>query len=313
MLVQKKRIQNAKSYLSKVVPPGGTFRLVASAERIKPERFQSIGFTAPLKAGDTVLPDDVGAVSRFNAYGRWDIHKDQPKEDRYVRTVYWTWREWRGRHDYEDKSDFRDIYQKCYPRTFVHPPCLELTIVERDDGQAVALPELTCLPKNEVDLRHAINLMLELFGECEIVDANLAKIPSVIQKRVAWEILPPGHYPFAAIKKHLGPRLAKKGDGDARVILDRQQTILSLNPDEQYTGVGGFSDYIAYVFKGPEIVVLESVQLGNAIYVFGKDWKRFSQMSKAEILKNNHQMARIVHSSGWKGTLARLIDAKKAA
>jgi hypothetical protein len=60
------------------------------------------------------------------------------------------------------------------------------------------------------------------------------------------------------------------------------------NPDHSVGAVqGGFSDYIAYVFAERRLVVLESVRKGNAIYVFGQNWDRFSKLSKAEILDRN--------------------------
>jgi hypothetical protein len=80
-----------------------------------------------------------------------------------------------------------------------------------------------------------------------------------------------------------------------------------LGPDEIFVGEAGFDDDLAYVFKSRRVVVLESVRNDNAIHVFGLDWKRVSQLSKAEIVRRSFRTARIVHTKGWKTQLARLL------
>jgi len=76
---------------------------------------------------------------------------------------------------------------------------------------------------------------------------------------------------------------------------------------------GGFDDYLAYLFRARKIVILESVRRDNAIYVFGRDWKKVSQLTKAEVLSNRFHVARIVHTKGWKTQLARLMARTRAA
>jgi hypothetical protein len=102
------------------------------------------------------------------------------------------------------------------------------------------------------------------------------------------------------------------GDGTRKVIWDRQETLKSFAPDEIYVGQGGFGDYLAYVFRARRIVILESVRMDNAIYVFGLNWQAVSKLTKAQVLSNRHHKDRIIHAKGWKGRLARLLD-KSAA
>ena len=47
--------------------------------------------------------------------------------------------------------------------------------------------------------------------------------------------------------------------------------------------------------------------------MFGSDWKTFSKLTKAEILRNDHQLARIIHSREWREAFDRLMDKHREA
>ena len=97
-------------------------------------------------------------------------------------------------------------------------------------------------------------------------------------------MLPEGRHPFERIGAHLDVVLQRSGQNARRVIRDRQETILAHGPSEMHVGLGGFENYIAYVFADRGLVVLECIRHGNAIYVFGQGWKAIAQLSKAEII-----------------------------
>jgi len=59
-------------------------------------------FPAAPASGHTLLPAPVGPVSRCNADGRLIVNRDEPKEERYSRTVFWRWKQWAGRDQIED-------------------------------------------------------------------------------------------------------------------------------------------------------------------------------------------------------------------
>ena len=280
------------------------------AVRLSVEREQllaKVGFPKSPKNGDTVLPNPVGKVSSFNALGAWKRRDDLPKEKRITGQRVWRWTEWHGR-DRVERERIVDIEQWCYPKEFKHPIGIELTFVDTSHGKLVVSPILTkSNDKSAINL-HAINLFLELFGECLVVGKDYQDVSSLKIKRLAWELLPSGEQPFPKLKEFL-ERKWRNTDGDrAKVILDRQQTILGFAPDEIYEGIGGFSNYLAFVFASKDLVILESVAIDNAIYVFGDDWRELSKLSKAQILTNNLQVERIVHQTGWKAALARLLS-----
>ena len=61
------------------------------------------------------------------------------------------------------------------------------------------------------------------------------------------------------------------------------------------------------MFRSRGVVVLESIRKDNALYLFGDGWERFSRLSKAEVLSNNHHLDRIIHAQGWKARLAQVL------
>ena len=308
MMIRKKHVRNVAKYLAGI-PPGTNFRAAVQITPANRKKLSKMGFSDTPNHGDTILPTPRGSVSRFNADGKWVVHRDQPKERRYIRTVRWKWKLWGG----DEREDFRDIFRDCYPRTHVSPPGVELTYMVDGDDAFVVAPAMQNLPGNHDEIAHVINLLLETFEEVELVKSDLKRFQNVTLTRLNWKLLPPGAYPWEKIEGHLKTALKRTSDNTKAVIIDRQKTIMSYKPSEQFVGLGGFSDYIAYTFPDLGLIVLECVRRGNAIYVFGKDWKHFSQLSKAEILKDKLHVARIVHIKGWKAKLDQLLSIPKAA
>ena len=308
MIIEKKRVRNIAQYLESI-PLGGQVRPVAIIDERLRGMLPSIGFGEGAGSGDAVLPKASGPIRRFNADGRWDVHRDQPKEERYIRTVSWSWTTYDG----ETHEDFRDIHRMCFPRTRVAAPAVELMVLDQGGQAYLAAPAYSNTSDRHDDIRHAVNLLLEIAGMCELRSADLGALATPAVKRAAWAMLPTGRYPFARIDQHLREVLKRSGQNVFKVIRDRQQTILTHGPAEMHVGLGGFENYIAYVFADRSLTVLECVRHGNAIYVFGRDWKELAKLSKAEIIDGDLHLARIVHSDGWKERLRKLLNQKKTA
>jgi hypothetical protein len=275
LYIKGKRIHDLDRYLAGL-PANASFRVVTDIGDDAALALARVGLGASPTSGDTVLPRMIGPVSRFNAVGREKVRRDQAKENRYVRTVRWRWRQWAGRYRYEDHEDFRDQYRDCFPREQVPPPSVELTYVEQSGQGLIVSPVLTHRKADAELNKHIVNLMLELFGACEVVGTDLARVTVPKIKKANWRLLPPGEYPWERLKTHIDHAVARAGNDAQAVIWDRQQTLRSFAPDEIYVGQGGFNDYLAYVFRSRKVVVLESVRMDNAIYVFGLDWQGVS-------------------------------------
>ena len=311
MLIRKRRIHKVEGYIGHI-RDGAEFKVASSISDGMEKLLIRVGFNLPIGNGNTILPSSVGPVSNFNANGKWIVFRDQGKESRYIRTIIWRWKQFAGPGQTEEHEEYKDIYRDCYPRKFISPPAIELTYLDENGIRRIVSPPLLKLQNNYENIRHCINLHLELFGECELLYGDMSSISQPPYKRVNWYMLPPGRHPFDRIETHLKGAIQKYGESQQTMILGRQKTIVSFAPDEIFTGLGGFSDYIAYKFSKLDIVVLESIRKDNAIYVFGKNWQEFSKLSKAEILSEHFHIQRIIHSKGWEGRLFNLLS-KRAA
>ena len=267
----------------------------------------AIGFTADLNIGETVLPSVVGPVTRFNAEGKNIIRRDLPKETVY-RQIEWRWTERHGDREVE-QTDFRYVPYERYPRDFVPPPSVELQIVADSQGdKLLAAGAFDYAATNHQAIIHSINVVLEIFGECEILTENLQPIAPLAARRLNWEILPPGAQPWERIKKSVAPIVEGAKKGNQGVILRRLEFMHQAVPELFAQGRGGFNGYIVFGFPRKNLYVLESLYYGNATYVFRENWERLSQLTKAEILSGNLQAARILHQPGWEKEIRRLLD-----
>lgn len=306
MFIKQKSVRTVRKYLS-AIKSHEEFRVSVTITPEMKSLAERAGFSDDVRNGDTLLPNALGRVSRFNAEGKYIKRTDLPKEDRYITTIEWTWEQWCGRDQTETITESRDIYRECYQREFVPPPSIELTWIKKDGESYIssnATPAKSVTPEY---LKHVINLFLELFGECEIRKSNMSSYFPPKLRRVNWEMLPPGEYPWDRVRAFSEKLVKDKHSRYSNVILDRQDNITLYHPDEVYIGTGGFRAYIAYVFKSKQLVVLESVIEGNATYVFGEDWMRFSVLTKAEILNEKLQKDRVIHSKGWETRIQILL------
>jgi hypothetical protein len=305
MRIEVKRIRNVRNWLASI-GEGAGFRVKHSGngEYLR----KRLGLATEAPSGTSILPSIVGRISRFNSEGKWIALKDLPKENRYVQTVRWSWTTYDG----VEHTDFKDIFRLCYQRDFMSPPSVELEFRENAIQSFVFSPEFKNTEADAEKNAHVFNLLLELFGSCDVVQADLATIPSPILKKANWRLLPSGAHPFDQIKAHVEHAVRHMSEATCSVILDRQKTLEEFGPEEKWVGEGGFNDYVAYVFKSFGLVVLESLRRDNAIYVFADNWQAVSKLTKAEILQGGLHHSRIVHVDGWKSKLAQLF-VKKAA
>jgi hypothetical protein len=304
MDIRQKRIRNLERHLPENLL-GQSLRFGLSDLVRHFERLKLSGFCDELTPGACVLPKAIGPVTRFNAEGKNIVRRDLPMETAF-RQVEWTWIEYHGR-DEEEKSEVRDVPYRRYPRDFVPPPSLELRIVLGPEGRKLAVTEPFCYDEAARDgIRHAINVCLELFGECEIFTPDLISIVPPAE-RLNWHILPPGKYPWERLQSELKTIVDRAKPGKRPIILSRWETINKHKPDFVAAGEAGFDGYIVFGFTTKDIYVVESAYYGNATYVFDKDWETLSRMTKAEILNQDLQKDRVIHISSWPARINTLL------
>lgn len=306
MKINQKRIRNLERHLPETFQNRRINIGLTDLQKFD-AKLIAIGFTTDLNIGETVLPSVVGPVTRFNAEGKNIIRRDLPKETVY-RQIEWHWTERHGDREVE-QSDFRYVHYERYPRDFVPPPSVELQIVaDSQDNKLLAAGAFDYAAMNHQAIIHSINVVLEIFGECEILTENLQPIAPLAARRLNWEILPSGKHPWERIKKSVAPIVERAKKGNQGVILRRLEFMHRALPELRAQGRGGFNGYIVFGFPRKNLFVLESLYYGNATYVFRENWESLSQLTKAEILSGNLQAARIIHQPGWEKEVRRLLD-----
>lgn len=291
-----RRIRNLARHLGFFAPSDP----VSLGLPVTPERLAAVeraGLT-PTEHGLTLLPDVRGPVSRYNAEGRYLIHRDQPKETAH-RTVRWKWTERHGDQRVE-REDWRDVPYLRYPRTFVPPPSVELSLVQDDAGSfTVKAPSLPYDPQS-TELLHQVNLFLELFGEVHVLREGRVHLNAGDERRVNWHLLPPGEFPWEVLRAHLTPVVDRARSQQQRAFLsERLEALAAYGPDFTVVGAGGFTGYVLFAFPQRNLFVLESALYGNATYILRGNWEYLTTLTKADLLREDLHEARVPHQATW--------------
>lgn len=298
MLITSKRVLNIDRYLSPFRREAQIYvatKIDASSDNA---RLVSAGFLDPNLTGIKIIPRATGPVSKFNSEGEDIPLKDQPKETYYRETCI---KDWHGYYHYVDIAD------KRYKRKHIDAPLFEVSLVEINDDKYVISDLLDNKVSEKETIKHVINLFLELFGRCTILGNDKAPLfEATSMRRANWQILPEGAIVWERVSQAAG-RIADERELIGQMQKHRFDTIIKYRPDELYYGTGGFHGYLVFVFLRKNIVVMENMIYGNATYVFKDNWKELSKLSKAEIIHNNLQQKRLIHSEKWVGEIRQLL------
>lgn len=298
MIIRKKRIRSIERNIRGIIRGDQVMVGLRNLSRFR-DRLVEAGFTPNLGMGEMVLPAALGPMSAFNAKGGYEVHRDQPMETAY-RQGEWKWQEFRGRYDTEEMSKIVEIPYLRYPRTFIPPPSVELTIKELEEGGPVLVsPIIRFVDNRDAEFIHTINLFLELFGECELFRQDLSPVIELRLIRLNWEVLPKGQLPWARLQQHLRPIIDRQPAGNRVVIDKRHEAISAFDPEFVAVGHGGFDGYVIFGFPAKSLYLLESTMINNATYVLDQNWEELSSMSKAELLNNDLHKDRLVHRKNW--------------
>ncbi|PXV91694.1 hypothetical protein C8E03_103255 [Lachnotalea glycerini] len=277
-------------------------RLVINKENI--EQFEKLGIkivNEKLIYSNNILPlAENGRYSKYNCEGRIIKRKDLP----LVQKCFW------GEcypYGNSNSSMVSYSYTKsvCQVQEWM-PQFIKIVVkVESEVGDTFTVVfELDeVLSKDDIDfdkeLLFAINLMQENIGLFEVYSHNIGPSEAVKIEYVEWELLPPGEVDDIFIEHYFG----KKSKEQQREIQERYNFINSLGPKSLIKGMNYFSKYFGAKFSD-DIVVLENIESGNAIYVFHQEWKELSKMSRTKLRKiRSDNVTRIVHKGNWKSAL----------
>lgn len=308
MIIQQTHVRNLEKSVAGV-REGEEFTFGIRVTGEVEERLPTLGFADDWVEGETVLPPATGGpASRRNAEGDVIVHRDQPMETAY-REFEWEWEEYHGPYDRVRQSDIVFQPYKRYPRTQVPPAGIELTTVTTDEGRRMLVAARTFRRgEDEEAAKAAVNLLLELFGEAEVLHGDLTAFSPMEVRRVNWEVLPEGTHPWATLAPKVEEVLRRQGPRKRGVYEHRWRTITDYEPDFSAVGRAGFAGYVIFGFTDRSLYVLESAHYGNATYVLDADWAALSQLTKAELLAEDLHRDRIIHRDDWEKQIRELLD-----
>ena len=290
MLITKKRVNKIDKYIAPFQEEEGLYVATEINSNDLKQELKIVGFPAIDFTGLKLIPKAVGAVSKFNAEGRDEILKDRPKET-YHRDAYI--KDWHGCYHYVE------IPGKRYQRRHIDGPCMEISLITIEEKNYAISDLLPNTPEGRGLIRHVVNLFLEIFGVCIILDKKKCPmITSSSPRRVNWQILPEGEIVWERVNKFAG-NIQDSKELAGQLQKYRFTTIIKHRPDEFYYGNGGFHGYLVFVFRKKNLVLMENMIYGNATYVFRDNWEELSKLSKAEIINNNLLEKRLVHRRSW--------------
>jgi hypothetical protein len=219
-----------------------------------------------------------------------------------METIYrqaeWTHEQWNGPYTETVTEIVERPYQR-YPRTFVPPPSVELTVRRSGDNALFVCAPERQLGREDRELIHDVNLILEIAQECELLTSNLVSPLRGNVRRLNWDVLPRGHYPWQRLQPFIRNAIEGLPDAVKPVIEHRLETVSRYPHEFVAVGKAGFAGYVIFGFPALGIHVLECTHEGNATYVFGDDWEALSKWTKAEVLEENRQLGRLIHTPRW--------------
>lgn len=298
MHIQKKYIRSIAPVAAALAGKRSIVVSYTVQNEFRAQTMARIGFEPPYGLNACIVPCAVGPVSRFNSCGKDRVLRHLPKE-RFSR--------WRCFTDWHGNLHYTGCSAKRYQREHIPAPLEELSFIERGGGQCIVSRIIANNGENEAALAHLINLFLELFGECDILDDNL--MPLIDErhlKPVCWEILPPGECPWEQLVSAI-PELSTQGTLQRALRRKCFETLSRYQPSAIYVGIAGLSGYVAFEYADKGLCVLENLLYGHATYVFRGEWKEASKNSKAAIIRGSLCEHRLIHGSAWELEIAALL------
>jgi len=305
----KKRILKSEKILTTLFAKNDAFyvglpfeEVVANVNRSK------YGLSANFTEGISMLPNPKGSTTKQNLKGKF-IRK--MPEEKTTRTVHISYRRKDGYHIEFD----RDFH--VYVRVLTHKFEIKFTCVTNKHGQKLLIsPILKYEDTHDSNTKstHIINLFLEIFGDYELFTSELE--PAIaFTDRYDFDVLPKGTIEDDDIEYFVeGARRFLKKDEEVQAFQKRLNIIKEYNPEIVGKGPNGFFGYIVFGFKELGVVILESMYLGNATYVFDIiNYENLIVKNKQEVLNNKLSKKRFLHYDNWETSIRNFLSLKKAA
>lgn len=292
-MIQQKRIRNAQKYLDKYNIITGQLQLYIPISAVDKDRVTEAWFNG-ISTWELLLPKNIWPTSSYNAEWKYKKLKHLPMETAY-RQSKWTWKDW-GWTSHE--KDVEIPYQR-YPREFLPPPSIELLMSKNNKNEDILITNLAIPVLDTESIKHAINLMLELFWVCFFATEKWEILEIQNIKKVNWTILPKWTINLDKIRETLEVITEKQWKTDQETTMARINFIDKQKPNLVAIWNWWFLWYLVFAFEEKWFYILESCFTQNATYILWNDWEKISKMTKQEILNHGLHIWRVIHDRQW--------------
>lgn len=298
-----KRVVNIKRYLTDVKDDDRFVVGVQLDEASLKDRFSILKTDQPVDVYSPKITNGINA--KRNTIGEYKPDKSKPKETCY-RAQYWELKDWGG-HWHEGTSY---IPYERYPRIFIKPKGIKFTSNNLATGQKIlvanAIFEMDKLTEQELSsIKFMVNLLVEAVGEAEIFPLDsITGMPVRVIKTVNWQIIPKGERIWDFIKQDIDHGVSKS---EKVMIKERFKALENYLPDGMYKGLDSYIGYVVFYYKSKGLYVFDSIMYGQATYVFDRDWKEVSKLTKKQIIDGGLAKARLIHSKSWRNEIDKLL------
>jgi hypothetical protein len=246
-----------------------------------------------------VPPPSAGRWSRYNVDGYMHVRKDLPKIDKaiggWLVPNFGDWN--KGSHTH---SSIRKVFQK--ERWYGQDLPVAITVGEvTGDHITIGFRVEKVFDRtnlNQRELKYACSLLRENVNtHVAVVSTGVSVSDWLADQHVTWEILPEGQANFDTVITRLNSKISGQRKSEMQ---DRYEAINELKPSATVVGHGGFSRYFGFMFRD-DLVALENLDYGNALYLMFEDWKELSQRSRIDLIADTDaHYDRIVHRKDWR-------------
>ena len=282
-----------------------------SPARIIDDDFKHLGIEiveGDLKYSERVPPrPDVGYCSKYNLYGKEIVYRDLPK----IQKTYWwespNYGDWdKGSHD---NSMTRDVYRREWMPPKYLEICVEMMGIDNKNNHIFRFTIDYPISKKDEQFQEkllfALNLLQENVGNHGVFPAGAKAGDYLKSLYVNWEILPAGE--LEDVVNRIMTGLKRTDTATRKRLTERIKLLEKLQPRNTIFGTSGFQGYVGAQFAD-DLVVFESVDYGNAIYVMFEDWEYLSKKTRTELLSSsNYNFIRIPHTKTWRRRFLRTV------
>jgi hypothetical protein len=307
--MKKRRIMNSEKILSGFLKEGDDFHIgLLYEDFMSSPNLQKFKIPTTFNALVEVIPAPVGSVTKSNVKGKF-IRK-QP-EEKVTKTVEIKYTRKKDGAKIQYKRDFN-----VYAQVLQHKYNIPLKFETNNHGQKLVVSPLLKFENDTQSViknTHVINMFCEIFNDFEVYSNKLE--PSLkFNKQFESELLPKGKLTDVENFNDIVEVANRytRNEKEAVAFIERLNVIQEYSPDILGKGPSGFFGYIVFGFTELDIVILESMYLGNATYVFEtKDYESNVILDKQNVIKNNLAKSRFFHHDNWEKNIRRYLTKLK--